>query len=380
MAGRFKYDWPDDDDLVEQIKKAGTRHEWSKQTGIPERTLQSRLRARGLSERVREATKVEVPEVEAVLTQTAQDVHKVLKGRGSYTVEELADKVDVSPKKIREALVELRIQGYRVPDEKEQDRVILEKLAPEKLNLHESLLDGDKIRVGVVSDTHLSSKEEALEELELAYDTFAQEGITEVWHAGDWTCGMGVYRGQVSEVKEHTYEAQVDHLEAYYPRRKGIITRGISGNHDIEGEFGKVGANPVVALANRREDIEFLGDYTAWVELPNGSWVHLLHGKGGGAYAFSYQAQRYVESYPAGRKPAVLIVGHFHRKGNIEARGVEVVWPGCFEWKTPYMSRLGLTPAVGFHIFTMTLGPDGTLVRFEPTWFRFFEGRKQVGK
>jgi hypothetical protein len=163
----------------------------------------------------------------------------------------------------------------------------------------------------------------------------------------------------------------VDH----YPHREGITTRGITGNHDIEGEFGKLGANPVVAFSNQRDDIEFLGDFSAWVELPNGAWAHLLHGKGGMSYAYSYKAQKLVDGYPSGRKPALLCVGHWHVHGTIEARAVQVVFPGCFEWASPFMERLGLAPAVGFHILHLTLGEDGSLVKFMPEWFRFHEGR-----
>jgi hypothetical protein len=36
---------------------------------------------------------------------------------------------------------------------------------------------------------------------------------------------------------------------------------------------------------------------------------------------------------------------------------------------------LGLSPAVGFHILTLTIGDDGTLVKMVPEYFRFTEGR-----
>jgi hypothetical protein len=39
------------------------------------------------------------------------------------------------------------------------------------------------------------------------------------------------------------------------------------------------------------------------------------------------------------------------------------------------MQRLGLTPAVGFHVIHCTFGDDGSLVQFTPRWFKFFEGR-----
>lgn len=304
-------------------------------------------------------------------------VHKALQRDSGLDVESLADKFHVPPKEIRAAIDGLAQQGYRV-EIAADSAVALHKVPPARTNLHKSLLEGREITVGVVSDTHLSSNEEALSELHLAYDVFVERGITEVLHAGDWTCGAGIFRGQINEIKNPTFESQVEYLVANYPYREGITTRGISGNHDIEGDFGRVGANPVVALANQREDIEFLGDYSAWINYGTDDapcWLHLLHGKGGMSYSYSYKAQKLADGYRSERKPAVLAVGHWHVRGVFEARGVQVMFPACFEWQSPFLTRLGLSPAVGFHILTMTIGDDGTLVKIVPEYFRFVEGR-----
>lgn len=373
MPGKDKYDWPPDDELAAIIAQYGLK-EAALRLGVPFSTIQTRAYARG----IRVAKKSPVHPVESELDALEQRVAGRLRGKKPPTVEQLADEFDVAPGKVRVALESLRHQGYRIPEQVTNQAIVLESVTPDKVNLHRldpSLLEGNQVTVGVVSDTHLSSNEEALSELHAAYDFLADRGITEVWHPGDWTCGLGIYRTQAAEIKNHTFETQVDYLVENYPRRDGIVTRGIAGNHDIEGEFGKIGANPVVALANRRDDIEYLGDFSAWLELPGGAWIHMLHGKGGGSYAFSYQAQKLAESYPMGRKPAVLILGHFHRRGAIEARGIQVMWAGCFEWKSNLLKRLGLTPAVGFHVLHMTIGPDGSLVRFMPEWIPFYEGR-----
>lgn len=308
------------------------------------------------------------------------DVHALVQKSNSnkpLTVSEIADTLDIAPKRVRLALDSLRQQGYRIPDSDET--VHIQKVLPNKTNLHRSLLEGNEIILGLVSDTHLSSNEEALSELHLAYDIFEDRGITEVLHAGDWTCGVDIFRGQVSEIKNHTFESQIEYLVENYPRREGMVTRGISGNHDIEGGFGRIGANPVVALANQRDDIEFLGDYSAWINYGpdenNPCWIHLLHGKGGMSYSYSYKAQKLADGYRAERVPALLAVGHWHVRGAFEARGVQVLFPACFEWQSPFLTRLGLSPAVGFHILKLTVGDDGTLVKMIPEYFRFTEGR-----
>lgn len=298
-----------------------------------------------------------------------------IKGKDGYSIEELADLADVSPKRVREVLTDLSSQGYRISEEKEGIGVTLSKVAPDKTNLHPGLFSGKEKIFGVVSDTHLGSNEEALEELHLAYDMFAKEGITDVLHAGDLVCGRGIFRGQDNEIKVFTVDGQVDHAVENYPLKDGIKTHIIAGNHDVEGDAGRVGFDPVAAVAARRDDFNYLGPYTAWMEAHGGAWIHLLHGKGGMGYAYSYKVQKLVDGYPGGRKPALLIPGHWHVRGNFEARSVEVLFPGCFEWQSIFMQRLGLMPAVGFHIIHCVFGDDGSLVQFTPRWFKFFEGR-----
>lgn len=372
--------WPSDDEVIALARACSTKKELADKLGVKWATLSSHL-DKDTKKKLRTAVDVALRRELLEQVETPQELfdkslHKLIAGKRRMKVEDLANDLDTAPRNVREAIERLRLVGYRIPEEAEDGAIVLERVPPEKEHLHRSLLEGDRIQIGLVSDTHLCSKEHAGPELELAYDVFAEWEIAEVLHAGDLVAGMGIYRTQAQDVTHHTFDDQVEHAVAAYPRREGITTRVITGNHDIEGDFGKLGANPVLAVCNRREDMEYLGDYSAWVELPNGAWIHLLHGKGGMSYAVSYKAQKLVESYPIGRKPIILAPGHWHVKGGFEARGVEVLFPGCFEWRTPFMARLGLSPAVGFHILELVLGPDGSLVEFMPRWFRFFEGRR----
>jgi len=293
-------------------------------------------------------------------------------------VDTLADLLDVSPKRIVAGLESLRSSGYRIP--KITDGAVeLSKVPPPGDAVHKlplALVDGDWIRFGVVSDTHLCSKECALDELHLAYEFFAAEGITDVFHPGDLVAGMGIFPGQAHHVTHLGFEDQRDFAVGSYPRVRGVTTHIIGGNHDLEGDFGRVGADPVKGFCNKRPDFNYLGAYSAYVELPNGGSMHLLHGKGGMSYAYSYKAQKIVDGYAQGRKPGALLLGHYHVQGNFSPRGVHTMFPACFEWQSAqFGARLGLTPIVGFHVVEARLGDDGTIVRWKPEFFQFINGR-----
>jgi predicted phosphodiesterase len=299
----------------------------------------------------------------------------ILKKQGDgATVEALADAADVSPRKVREASERLGLKGYRIEDE--GNRVVLRRLPPPSTKVHRALFKGEDITIGVVSDTHLSSKHERLEELHIAYDVMRDEGVTTVLHPGDLVCGMGIFPGQANEIQHHTYEEQVEYAALNYPRRDGITTRIIAGNHDLEGQFGKVGANPVVAVAHQRDDFDYLGDYRATIELEQGTRLYMLHPKGGMGYAADYKVRKLVEGFEGGTKPHALLIGHFHRRFDIEARGVQCLGCGCFEGGGSFGVRLGLSdPAVGFHIVRMRVGDDGSIVKWRADWFRLWPGR-----
>lgn len=381
MAGAW---WQDREKLLAALRTHGTcgavsrahgghpsdrnLHYWCAKLGIP----LTRSSGRSLAEEAPGEPNLEIAQDEFL------ERLRSLAGK-SRTVEQIADELDAAPRRVREGIAELRRRGFRVREPADGGAVVLDRVAPTRDVLHLGLLRGDVVRFGVVSDTHLCSREQAREELELAYEAFAAEGITEVLHAGDLVAGRGIYRTQDQDLTHHTAEAQVSYAVETYPRRDGITTRVIAGNHDIEGSFGQIGFDPVAAVAAQRDDIEYLGPWEAWIDYgPEGNpcFVHLLHGKGGMSYSVSYKAQKLADSYPAGRKPAVLICGHFHVRGDWTHRGVQILFPGCFEWRTALGVRLGLTPAVGFHIVEMTVGPDGSLVGWAPRWHPFYEGRR----
>lgn len=298
------------------------------------------------------------------------------------TVEDVADAADCSPRRVREALPLAREAGFRLPDVGE-DRIVLERVTPKPTDERHAdslrLFDGDRVRFGVVSDTHLGSAECHLADLHAAYDLLADEGIETVYHPGDLCAGIGVYRHQVRDLAPyaHTFDEQVAFAVREYPKRDGIQTYIISGNHDVEGDFGRLGADACLAAANQREDMTHCGVYSAWFDLPNGARIHMLHPMGGASYATSYKLQKMAESYPGGEKPNMLIAGHWHRTGFFWARNIALMHAGTFEGSTNLAIRLGLGEAhVGCWIVEAVIAEDATMTQITPTWVPFYNGRR----
>lgn len=290
------------------------------------------------------------------------------------TVERIADHAERLPREVRAAQARLAEKGYRV--EVDDSRIVLHRVPPPSENIHPILFDGDTYRFAVISDTHLGSKHQKLAELRTAYEVIAAEGIDTVYHPGDLVCGSGIYRGQINDIFLHTYEDQVEYAVENYPRVDGITTHIICGNHDAEGEFGRVGANPVVAVCNQRPDMIYGGDFRASYEFAQGTRLYMVHPKGGKGYALSYKMQKFAESFEGGSKPNVCLVGHYHSAGWFMSRSIQILYAGCFEGGGGLGYRVPLgEPAVGFYIVELTVADDGSVVRFLPRWHPFYAGR-----
>lgn len=227
---------------------------------------------------------------------------------------------------------------------------------------------------GVVSDTHLCSTHEKLDELHTIYEIFRKSGITVVFNAGDLVSGWNIYAGQESEVHTFGADGQINYFCKNYPRVKGITTYFITGNH-CDSWRKIAGINIGERIAEKRSDLIYLGVYAGTVEL-SGVRVKLYHGERGGAYALSYNSQKVAEQITSGEKPHILLCGHWHTALYYFYRNIHIIHCGAFEGQTLYLLRKGINPVVGGWSVRVRVADDKkkSLVSCTPTFIPFFEG------
>lgn len=309
-----------------------------------------------------EATQPDLPAAEA-------ERLLALLRREPVTLEALADRLDRGPGTVRRWLDALRAAGYQVTEREGRWLLSGSPPAPADTQTHLEPARGI-VRFAVVADTHIGSRFSRLSALADFYRRLADEGIGEVFHVGDLLDGHGMYRGQEWEQDVHGFDAQIQYAVEHYPRIAGIRTRLIAGNHDLS--YLKVtGADPLVRVAQLRDDIEYLGPYSAWVNVTARFRAYLVHPNGGPAYARSYKLQKLIESFQGGRKPNLLIAGHWHEWVVLWERNVWAMMAGCWQDQTDYMRRKALQPKVGGTIVTVRLDQDGAIQSFEPRFVAY---------
>lgn len=239
--------------------------------------------------------------------------------------------------------------------------------------------DTDWNRIGLVSDTHLCCREERLEALHATYDIFKKEGIKRVFHAGNIVDGY-IPKINGATVIVSTPDDQAQYVVDNYPQRDGISTYFITGD-DHEGWWRGLNFGAYLSMIAKdqgRKDLIYLGHVEADVELKTksgkSSVMKVQHPGGGSSYARSYTAQKQVEAFQGGEKPAILIQGHYHVNNYMMDRNVHVISLPGFQDQTIFARKKRLRMDVGGGILEWKQNPaDGAVVRLRYELIPFFD-------
>lgn len=210
---------------------------------------------------------------------------------------------------------------------------------PPKINdVYQVEASSSHIPLLLISDTHLCSKYDRLDILRYLYAKADERGVKHILHSGDFTDGRSNRPEHIYELREPSYEGQVDYCVEKYPTFNGK-TYVISGNHD-DWWYKSTGSEIVKAIANRRDDIVYLGSDVADMKIGKLK-IRLFHGKGGNAYAKSYKVQKYLDSIPLEERPHILQTGHIHQSFYMKQDDTHCFQTSCLEDLTPFARSMG---------------------------------------
>jgi hypothetical protein len=199
-----------------------------------------------------------------------------------------------------------------------------------------------------------------------------------VLHTGNYIDGEA--RFNKYELKVHGMDAQLAYMAEHYPRHEGMDTRLISGD-DHEGWYGQREGVDIgrymesVMRRAGRTDLTHLGYMEAFIPLVHGttgktSQIHVMHPGGGSAYATSYTVQKAVEAYEGGEKPAILLMGHYHKAEHLETRNVHCFQTGCFQDQTIFARKKRLVFTIGGWILMFRQNPETGAVEEVVSYFK----------
>lgn len=297
------------------------------------------------------------------------DIIETLKKGISAT--ELSQMLNISNTATVAVLDDIKAQGYNV--QRVGDEVKISNIVVPSENKVVQPWSGEKIiRFGLIGDSHINSKYVQLTHLHKLYDIFQSEGIDTVYHTGDIDEGEQMRAGHQYECYTQGADDHVREIIRVYPKRKGIITKFITGNHDAS-IIKRCGYDIGYPIAKNREDMEYLGQASAVINLTPNCTLELRHPIDGTAYAISYKMQKMIESMSGGEKPNILAVGHYHKAEYIFYRNVHTFQTGCTLAQTPWMKGKGIAAHIGGWIVEVHVDDDGTITRIKQEYIPFYK-------
>ena len=227
------------------------------------------------------------------------------------------------------------------------------------------------IKFAIIGDTQLGSKYTQLTYLHKFYDLCAEQGIKDIYHTGDITEGLKMRVGHEYELYAVSADDMLKDVIKNYPKRDGITTHFITGNHDAS-IYKQVGYDIGAAIANYRSDMKYLGRDCAVVHLTPNCTLELRHPWDGSSYALSYKIQKMIETMESDSKPNILAVGHYHKAEYLFYRNIHALQTGCFQGQTPFTRGKGISVHMGGWIVTIRVDEDGYIQGFAPEFVPFY--------
>lgn len=246
---------------------------------------------------------------------------------------------------------------------------------PQKNDVYELSNNKESMKLLLISDTHLCSKYDRLDILRYLYDKADYYGVKHVLHSGDFTDGKSNRPEHIYELKEHSYDGQVQYCVEKYPQFSGK-TYVISGNHD-NWWYKSNGSQIIQSIARQRDDIVYLGADVADMKIGKLK-IRLFHGSGGIAYAKSYKIQKYLDSIPLKEKPDILQTGHIHQAFYLKQDNTHCFQTGCLEDLTPYCRSMGFAGDKNCWWVDVKFNGKGEVAEITPTLESF--GSKRLVK
>lgn len=245
---------------------------------------------------------------------------------------------------------------------------IVQNFEPSTVNLEWS--GNQKIRFGLIGDTHINSKFTQLTYLHKFYDECKRQDIIDIYHSGDIDEGEQMRPGHQYECYMQGADEHVNEICRVYPNN-GIKTHFITGNHD-SSTMKRCGYNIGTTIAQKRPDMEYLGQDCAIVYLTPNCSMELRHPWDGSSYAISYKSQKMMDALSGGEKPNILAIGHYHKSEYLFYRNIHCFQTGTFCGQTPFMKGKGLAAHMGGWIIDIDVDEQGYIQKITPQLIPFY--------
>jgi hypothetical protein len=328
-----------------------------------------------------------VKQVAKKVGTTSRRIRRYLQNNpGPHEFSDLASHVGVPVEQVLRAVESMVESGAAIRVSNQGVEVLRDLPTLRSEDIDVKKLTGSHQIFGVTADNHLGSKYARLDVLNALFDIWQERGVKRVLQLGNIIDGEA--RFNKFDLLVHGMDAQVAYLLENWPHRPGMVTEFVTGDdHEgwyVQREGVDIGRHiQLEAEKAGRTDLVYVGHMERQIAYRSGSGksiVSMIHAGGGTPYAISYSTQRLVEGYQGGEKPAVLLVGHYHKYETGYPREVYVCQPGCTQDQTPFLRKRKIQAMVGGVTLEFDMNSDALLSGFVVHWHPFYDRDFYKGK
>jgi hypothetical protein len=240
-------------------------------------------------------------------------------------------------------------------------------------NVFHHTFAGRHFKFGYYGDPHMGEKHFHEDLWRAMLKTFIREGVRHIYGVGDNLEGMSGRPGHIYELAHIGASAQLDYAERMFGLAPTLRFHIIDGNHDLwYQEKGNAGLSAGQELGRRCRNVQFLGQWEADIVLQKSCTMKLFHGNDGTAYADSYKIQKLIESFEGGKKPNIILSGHYHKQIAIFRRNIFGFECGTLCGQTRFMRGKKIQAHKGFGIIEVWVGEHG-VERLRHEFFPYYD-------
>ncbi len=229
-------------------------------------------------------------------------------------------------------------------------------------------IEGKRVKLGVISDTHFGSKFQQPTLLKEHLNYMRTQEVDAILHGGDITDGaVSMHPGFEYELWAHGADAQVEYAcEVMIPEadKMKVPWYFIGGNHD-NSHFKAAGTDVADRICRESKWFNYLSpgqgnsrNSIGYVEFGN-LMVQVSHPHKGSSYALSYTGQKWIEQLSSANKPHLALQGNFHKSLWMEYRNVSYFMLPAFQAQTAWMAAKGIANVCGSVIIDVGTDPHG---------------------
>ena len=193
---------------------------------------------------------------------------------------------------------------------------------------------------------------------------------------GDITEGMSGREGHIYELSHLGVSNQINYAVEQLSQI-GVPIYAITATNSHDGwssSKGNQGFEVGPELERRIKNFNFLGYDEADLELDNGLKLKLTHPGDGTAYAVSYKLQKYINALAGGKKPDILLQGHYHKAMYMFYRNIHAFDSGTLCEQTIFMKKKQTPAMLGYWIIEAVVDKkNGGVDKIKPEFVPFYE-------